>query len=505
MANKKRQKKIITFAEHYQLGKSQFELDFVDVPINGSDIRLFIDPYSISRRKDVWFQDCAGTIYNFFDHLLVLIRLNKRAEALILLGGLHESNETKLGYSPRNKGAAIGPEQSIKLYNSLRTSKAVETGVLKDIEECNLMIPGIDRDKISDMTTNIIKRYLIKYTKQQCELHGLRNAMAKRPVKHVFDSETFEWKSDYYDLPGDSEGKAVILVPKTLVRIIPTLNAKEYYQHYVLNYLQKELYSAASSLCKVLKNGTRKPPTKKIITEEVTNIGDPKKEDGKKSLKQYLYEFSLQHKDVLEEYEELKKSEEQDPPLQDEIIEANIKGRDQNFNELIEKLKNIKPGKKAADEYHVAMIGMLSAIFHPLLQNPKKESTINDGIKRIDIRFINSATYGFFSSLRTLKGIPATYIFIECKNYFHDVKNPECDQLVARFSPSRGQLGFLAIRTIDNRKKLIQRCRALAKDGHGFIIPITDADIISLLEMRTDGNDKGINDLLEERLKEIID
>lgn len=500
----KKKPKITTFAEHYQLGKSQMELDFVDVPVNGPDIALFIDPYSLSRRKEVWYQECAGIVYAFFDHLIDLIRLNKRQEALKLLDGLHESNETKLGYSPRNKGAAIGKEQSIKLYESLRVSKAVETGLLKDIEECNLMIPGIDRDKISDMTTNIIKKYLIEYTQEQCKLHGLEDKLAKRPVKNIFNSDGFEWDNDYYDLPSDTTGAAVILVPKTIVRIIPTLNAKEYYQHYVLVYLQNQLYSSASSLCKVLKDGTLKKPAKTLITEEVTMVGDPKKDDGKKSLKQYLYEFSLQNKDVLQDYEDSKSTEQLDPNLSDEIIEKNNKNRVQDFDVLVERLKAIPSGKSSADEYHNAMIGITSAIFADLLTNPRKEDPTDDGIKRIDIRFINKATYGFFSSLRNLKGIPAPYVYIECKNYFADVKNPECDQLVTRFGPQKGKIGFLTIRTIDDRAKLIQRCKALARNEHGVIIPLTDKDVIKLIGLKKAKNNKAIDDFLEDRFKEIV-
>ena len=148
---------VITFSEYYDLKKGQFELDFVDVPVSGSDIKLFIDPYSLSRRKQPWYAECAEQVYDFFDILIDLIRLNQKDKALYLLSGLHESNETRLGYSPNNQGTAMGKVQANKLYDSLRGSRAVETGVLKDIEECNLMVTGIDRDKISDMTTNIIK------------------------------------------------------------------------------------------------------------------------------------------------------------------------------------------------------------------------------------------------------------------------------------------------------------------------------------------------------------
>ena len=39
------------FSEHFQLGMTQYELDFVDIPLE-TDIPLFIDPYAISIRND---------------------------------------------------------------------------------------------------------------------------------------------------------------------------------------------------------------------------------------------------------------------------------------------------------------------------------------------------------------------------------------------------------------------------------------------------------------------
>lgn len=43
---------IQTFSKYFGIEKSQYELDFVDVPINRGDICLFIDPYAISKRND---------------------------------------------------------------------------------------------------------------------------------------------------------------------------------------------------------------------------------------------------------------------------------------------------------------------------------------------------------------------------------------------------------------------------------------------------------------------
>lgn len=484
-----------TFSEYYKLNKQQSELDFVDVPISGQDIRLFIDPYAIARREEAWLKKSSDQVYDFFDLLLDLIKLNKRPEALRLLDGLHESNETRLGYSPKNKGAGIGKKQSKELYVALKATKALHS--IKDIEEFNLMIPGIDRDKVSDMTTNIIKQYLIEYTQIQCDLYGIK--IISRPIKNLFDPMKFEWYNDFRSLPVDPLGKPVILVPKAIVRVIPSLNADEYYQKYILEFLQEELYSAGSSLGRLLKDDRRARPAKTVITEEVTKVG---KGDGRKVKKEYIYEFSIMNPEVLEDYEAIKS--EQTDPLTNSEIEAENTDRIQDYGAIIKKIRAIPPGKKSAHQYHDAVIGALNAIFYPLLTRPKKEAPTDDGIKRIDISYINSARYGFFSSLRNLKGIPATYIFVECKNYWNDLANPEVDQLATRFGPRKSKIGFLVYRNVTDRPKLIKRVRAIVSNEHGFILPFDNKDIFKLLKLKSENKDQEIDDFLEERFREIV-
>ena len=73
-------------------------------------------------------------------------------------------------------------------------------------------------------------------------------------------------------------------------------------------------------------------------------------------------------------------------------------------------------------------------------------------------------------------------IFIECKNYGKEVGNPEIDQLAGRFSPSRGQVGILICRSIDNKERLYQRCIDTAKDRRGYMLALSDDDIFEMVE-----------------------
>ncbi|MEO6970993.1 MAG: hypothetical protein ABI217_08880 [Chthoniobacterales bacterium] len=202
-------------SECYQLGKSQSELDFVDLEV-GVDNFLFIDPFAISQRPDPWSQDAHQIIVDFFQRIVTLIRANDRVRALEALSHLREPNETRLGYSRgRSQGAGIGNIQADDLLNALSRSSAVQTGSLTSLEECELMIEGIGRDKISDLTTNIIRRKLAIYTKEQCELHSI--ATSTLPLPPYYDAHEHQWRSEYFDLP-IADGRPLVLVPKLIAR-----------------------------------------------------------------------------------------------------------------------------------------------------------------------------------------------------------------------------------------------------------------------------------------------
>jgi hypothetical protein len=161
------------FSEVFNIGKSQPELDFVDVLVD-TDIPLFIDPYAISKRNDVWSIECHNTIVSFFQKVIDTIRQGQDEVALRLLRGLGETNDTRLGLSQgKPQGKGVSGQQASYIYESLRKSSAIRTGLITELSDCELMVDGIARDKISDITTKIIKRKLIEYTRDQCILHGI--------------------------------------------------------------------------------------------------------------------------------------------------------------------------------------------------------------------------------------------------------------------------------------------------------------------------------------------
>ena len=478
------------FSKIFNVGLEQPQLDFVDIN-PAFDTPLFIDPFAIALKDDHWSQSCHRHIVHFFQTALSHVRSGREADGRALLNGLSEPNETCLGLSrgaPAGRG--VSGKQAFDLYNSLAQSQAAKTGLLEELAECDLFVEGIARDKISDITTNIIRRLLIEYTQEQCRLHGVK-LDGEYPTGRFWDMENKCWRSDYAPMPVAGE-RRIILVPKYSVRRGLALDAQEYYSHHIINFIQEEEFRRGSSLVRTLKSGERRPPFKSKLKERFPFS------------KEFLANFSEEHPEVLKKYKNFYGKIEGAKGV------LSNKDFDDSFSEtvfaraLCEHLRLIEPGTNFADAYHGFMVGVLEFIFWPSLIYPKKEDPINDGRKRIDITYTNAANSGFFFRVHTAHYIASNLVMVECKNYSTDPANPELDQLGMRFSHNRGKLGFLVCRGVKDYNLLLTRCKDAALAGRGFIIPLGDNQIEEYLELIGDGKRDWIDAKLEEVLRFLI-
>lgn len=293
----------VLFSEHFDLGRDQSQLDFVNIPLD-RDITLFVDPYAFKIGNDQWSIECNNLVVDFFEEVLLCIRDGLHYKGRSLLYNLREPAGTGLGFSTSTRGRGMGHGKSADLYERLQNSRAAQTGMLRDLSECELLVSGIGPDTISDITLNVIRGMLLKYTARQCELLGV-------PTQYVqggmcWSPGESRWSNTYARLPIYSGGQ-ILLVPKSIVRYRIATNHQEYYRRFVLDFLQAEHLSANSSLVEVLKCGRRRV-TKKSLEERFPCTKD------------FLFEFSQNHPEVLDEYR--KSLPERDNPLSDFEIAA---------------------------------------------------------------------------------------------------------------------------------------------------------------------------------------
>ena len=457
------------FSQIFAIGLEQPQLDFVDITPS-EDTPLFIDPFAISLKGDEWSEKCHQHITHFFQTALDHIRAGRADQARALLNGLSEPNETCLGMSQgQPAGRGVAGKQAFDLYESLAASQAAQSGLLEELAECDLFIPGIGSDKISDITTNIIRRPLIEYTQAQCALHGI-NLVGNYPSGRYWDMGSAAWRQEYVPLPVVAQ-KRLILVPKFTVRRKMSLDSQEFYSKHILNFIQEEEMQRGSPFVRVLKSGERRPPTKESLKDRFPFSKD------------FLARFSEANQEVLERYKHFYETlEGAKGPLRHEDF-------DEHFDEAIfaralaAVLPTIPPGNPDADRYHTFIVGALEFIFWPNLIYPKKEVPLHDGRKRIDITYTNAAQGGFFWRAHTAHNIASRLIMVECKNYSKDPANPEIDQLSGRFGANRGKLGMMLYRTVDNYDRLCARCRDTAQDDRGFMLPLGDEQVIEYLDL----------------------
>ena len=475
----------LRFSEHFQIGKTQAELDFVDI-VSDEDLPLFIDPYTFSVRNDAWSEQCNNDIVSYFQALIDHIRAARENDALRLLGGLSEPNETCLGVSRgRPSGRGVGGLQAKQLYDALNHSQAAQTGTLSSLSECELYVEGIGPDKISDLTTNIIRGNLIRYTQEQCRLHGI-NLHGTVASGRLWSAARQAWTQDMVPLPV-IQGKKIVLVPKASVRWSPAIDHRTFYNHFVLNFLQMEHIEAHSGLVHTLRSGMRR-----VFKTELKQHYPLSKE--------FLRQFAEEHPQVLDGYKR----------AIGKTHEVTLIELEQDFDEgtfadvLIRRLHETRPGAEMAADFHRLMIGTLEFIFYPDLIYPIKELEIHEGRKRIDIVYTNSAIGGFFFRRRAEANVGANMVIVECKNYRQDVANPELDQIGGRFSPARGKLGLLIARQFENRERFIAACRDTARDNRGFVVPLVDADIVAMLELIRDRRRGEIDHYMERLFRYLL-
>lgn len=472
-------------SRYFKLGRDQTTLDFVDVPI-GNDTPVFLDPSRLRTMQSPWASECNSLLQHFFETLLRHLKADDRAAGTHMLEALTEKNEFHLGFSSGlSDGRAFGKGYAKEVWKALSKSQAGNTGLLKDIEDACLFIEGVGPDRISDAVCNILRGPLIRYTQDICNYYDipLSDGIASGPIWNV---HTEVWEDSLIPLPVTPFGK-LLLIPKLAVRHRFVYDYSTYFTHHLLPAMQESEKHLNTGLVQTLKDG-RKRVTKKSLKEKY----------GADKLT--IARETLRHPEALNEYREA--AQRSSRPITHEQLAEIENIAPPNFTALLAALAAIPTGREDSTNYEDAIEKLLSALFFPSLSSPTKQLKIHDGRKRIDITYVNNPTSGFFQWV--LSHYPSSHIFVECKNYGKEIANPEFDQLAGRFSPSRGQVGLLVCRSVQNPSKLAASCKDTAQDNRGYVITLSDADLAQLVADYRSSNGGSEYPLLRKKFTDLI-
>jgi hypothetical protein len=224
----------LRFSEVFEIRRRKRD-DWFD-PVLSLDTRLFVDPFLIYARESGPFVGTHKLVINFFNDVFTLIARSKGdrkhlcwRQALNLLV-FPEAEELCLGYATGStKGAGSGAGFARVIAEALW--EAVEAGIkeFSHFEEIGILREGIGADRISDITANLLRQRLVRYTAAACRSHDIPNHEF-RYARGSYSAQYQRWmplaitvpKNPYNNLP-------VLLVPARYLRDLPTISPQAFW------------------------------------------------------------------------------------------------------------------------------------------------------------------------------------------------------------------------------------------------------------------------------------
>ena len=201
---------------------SQQDVDFL-IPKLEKDVPLAIDPFLLYKSKNQEFRNLHSKILDVFNEGIRQFATGNKLNSEKIID-FPEVKEIGLGYGKNTKkGTGLGTYLNRLVIDTFESSPDLLKRGVKHIEEMQLISLGIGPDRISDVTANILKEYLVTYTQMQCDLWKIP-LKSKVPLEHLLDLESFEWYDGYFDLPVNHNNEPILLVPRWILRNLPWIN-----------------------------------------------------------------------------------------------------------------------------------------------------------------------------------------------------------------------------------------------------------------------------------------
>ncbi|WP_371019049.1 hypothetical protein [Pseudalkalibacillus sp. JSM 102089] len=281
-------------SEYFNLEQDQTGLDFVNVDTS-RDVELFIDPWWIHINDDEWSRRASVTLTGFFDHIIGLYEEGEIERARELFDFAHEPNETCFGLSSNNpEGTGASADMLAKVFDNITSNEMIENGLVTRLEDLHVFVSDFGQDRLSDLVTNVIRKHLVDYTKEQCRLLEIVMDEEVSNLGHYWNEDTNNWE-ECNDLALKVNDKPILLVPKKIVVKNYKYNASQYCTHYVLARRQEQHRQARTHL---VRETTRRDGTTKIEVYK-KDIREEEIQDGEK---QYVLNVTMENRDLIQQF-----------------------------------------------------------------------------------------------------------------------------------------------------------------------------------------------------------
>jgi len=438
----------------------QLDVDFV-IPDVHVDRRLGIDPFLLYRSLDPLFQNAHQQLINFFSFIIHTLRDGNidLAQQLLLFP---EPNEIGLGYTEKGiAGSGVGPDLAREITEILHSSSALLNRGFRHIEELQLICVGVGPDRISDISANILKLFLVDYTQKNCEAWNIPVQRAV-PIHHYWDVDSAKWRDGYFDLPiNPITGQPLLLVPRRVLRILPWINYDEYVGEYSRHFLKAPSKRRDPKL--TLKYSARRATEKQVVCQ-----------------------VTRQNTMAMDSYVEKKEMEAIKAQADELSVVRELSLVREHGEKLLAQLRATAPGREDAYEYQDIVHKIITYCLHPHLADGRPQERTYEGTLIRDLIFVNEGTRNFWRYLQQQYG-NLLFVF-ELKNK-NEVNGSDVDQLATYLGDPLGRCGVLLTRT-GSHKSFKRRKVIYNKDvPRKAILHMTDNDLNNLIQLRADGKE----------------
>lgn len=441
-------------------GVSQYEVDFV-IPRVGVDLPLGIDPFLLFKSRNPAYSELHNLLLAAFNAGIDAVRTGSITIAERIFD-FPEVSSIGLGYTRQSKrGSGVGTQLRGLILETLAGSPSLLQRGVRHIEEMQLFSAGIGPDRISDITANLVKRFLVEYTQRQCTIWQLSLTRAV-PVNHIYNSKTHSWDDSYVDLPTSPfDGSPILLVPRRLVRTLPWINYDDFMRTEFSAYLRARRDEARRS-----RSGPK------------TRADAPAGEDAR--VKSDVVTVTRNDIGLVERYVKSREQQSADArPALDYIDEDACR----EAEALKKRLGDILPGREGAAAYQRVVLEALNFLFNPELIDGEPEVRTVDGTERRDIIFTNDSDESFWGFVRTEHS--GILVMFEAKNKA-TLELADINQTATYLGDRLGTFAVIATRQAPPetiQRKLFSVWNDSAQKRK-VILTLSDAQLRELLDLR---------------------